>query len=103
MVAASSIGSRLFRNNVGVLKDERGQHVRFGLGVGTSDLIGWTPVLITESMVGKTLAVFSAVEVKTMIGRLTEEQQDFIFAVNKAGGIAFVARSADEAVSQLTQ
>ena len=28
------------RNNVGVLRDERGVPVRFGLGVGSADLVG---------------------------------------------------------------
>ena len=32
--------SRIFRNNVGALKDQKGRLVRYGLQKGSSDLIG---------------------------------------------------------------
>jgi hypothetical protein len=88
---------RVFRNNVGVLRDERGQFVRYGLCVGSSDLIGWRTVTVTPEMVGRQLAVFVAIEVKTERGRVTDEQQAFIAAVQKAGGLGGVARSIDDA------
>jgi hypothetical protein len=69
--------------------------IRAGLGVGTSDYIGATPVN------GK--AIFTAVEVKTAHGRATEEQLNFIAAIKAAGGIAFIARSEAEANELLTQ
>ena len=70
---ASVFGSRLFRNNSGVLINEVGVPVRFGLGneskklnkeFKSSDYIGFTPVTITPDMVGKQVAVFTAIEVK---------------------------------------
>lgn len=90
---------RLFRNNVGtayrgdlgkignltVLKNPR--HINFGLFKGSSDLIGWTEVIVTPEMVGKKIAVFTAVEVKKEGGRATKEQKLFIDIVNDAGGI----------------
>jgi hypothetical protein len=42
---------RLFRNNNGVAKMKDGSVVRYGLGNGTSDLIGWESVVITPDMV----------------------------------------------------
>lgn len=96
-IALSFMGLRLLRNNVGMLEDRNGQKVRYGLCVGSSDLIGWYAVEITPEMVGKKLAVFTAVEVKTPTGRLTKEQVNFLEAVKSAGGIAFVARSVEEA------
>jgi len=89
---------RLFRNNVGVLKDENGQHVRYGLCTGSSDLIGWTAMTVTPCMVGKKIAVFTAQEVKTPTGYPSKEQKLFIAAVIKAGGIAGIVRSVEDAL-----
>lgn len=91
---ASEIGSTLFKNNVGVLRDGKGNVVRYGLCNGSSDLIGWTPVTITGDMVGKKVAVFTAVEVKkNKYGayRATDKQKAFIKAVLSNGGYAGVA------------
>lgn len=88
---------RLFRNNVGVLQDRNGQYVNYGLARGSSDLIGWRTVTITPAMVGQQLAVFTAIEVKSATGRVSDEQQNFIDAVNRAGGYAGVARNIEEA------
>lgn len=100
-VAVSRLGSRLFRNNVGVATTESGHTIRFGLCKGSSDLIGWTPVEITQEMVGQQVAVFTAVEVKTPKGRVSKEQQAFLDAVLDAGGIGTVARSAEEAETKV--
>lgn len=88
---------RLFRNNSGALRDERGQLVRYGLCTGSSDLIGFRQVTITPDMVGQRLAVFTAVEVKTPTGKPTAEQEQFLAMVAHFGGIAGIARSVDEA------
>ena len=56
--------TRLWRNNTGRLRDERGQLVTFGLCPGSADLIGYRTVVVTPDMVGQRLAVFAAVEVK---------------------------------------
>jgi len=90
---------RLFRNNVGVLRDANGRPVRFGLHPGSSDLIGWRSVTITPEHIGRALAVFAAVEVKAPQGRhpVTEEQQRFIDAVLAAGGFAGAVTNADQA------
>lgn len=70
-----------------------------GLPKGTSDLNGMTRVVVTPAMVGVTLAVFTAIEVKQPRGRLTDEQSNYLRAVVRAGGLAGVARSAEEAVA----
>jgi len=86
MLAAPSEGCRLLRNNVGVLQDIRGQHVRYGVGgSGGSDLIGWGPG-----------GVFVAIEVKRKGKKPTPEQLAFIEAVNNAGGIAAVCYSVED-------
>ena len=91
---ASQCGSVIFKNNVGMYKDQRGNVIRYGLCKGSSDLIGWTPITITPDMVGSKIAVFTAVEVKkNKFGkyRATKEQKHFISAVKANGGMAGVA------------
>ena len=102
---------RLFRQNVGqgwtgsdvgrfdngaiVIHDAR--PLRCGLCKGSSDLIGLQSVTVTPEMVGRTLAVFVAVEVKAARGRATQQQRRFLDMVERMGGLSGVARSVDEA------
>jgi Holliday junction resolvase len=44
---------------------------------------------------------FLAIEVKTLTGRLSPAQEQFLERVRKAGGLAFVARSIDDAIDAL--
>ena len=91
-----------FRNNVGLFTTKDGRKIRTGLRKGSSDLIGWTPIKITKEMVGKTVAVFTAIEVKQN-GKKPEkggEQEKFIENVNRVGGIAFWCSSPEEALSK---
>jgi len=98
-LALSSVGAVMFRNNVGQTTTDDGRVIRYGVcNPGGADLIGWKPVVITEKMVGSTLAVFCAVEVKRPGGKVSESQQRFLDAVNRAGGMAGVARSPEEAL-----
>jgi len=113
LLAGTAEGARLFRQNVGqgwtgkathrgsavVIKNARPLHA--GLCKGSSDIIGWRPVTITPDMVGQTVAIFTAIEVKTGRLRTTADQQRFLDAVEKAGGIADVARGVDNAVAIL--
>lgn len=99
-IETSNHGVQLFRNNTGAYTTESGSYVRFGVGgPGGSDLIGLTPVKITQDMVGKTIGVFTAIEVKTERGKATKQQQKFIDSIIKNGGIAGVARSAGDALN----
>ena len=99
---ACSIGTcRLFRNNTGTLRDINGRPVAFGLCKGSADLIGWRSVTITPEMVGQQVAIFTSIEVKAATGRIRPEQQQWLNAVQAAGGIAGVARSVGEAMDLL--
>lgn len=76
---------RLWRNNCGVVR-KGGRFIRFGLCVGSSDLIG----LIASR--------FAALEVKAPKGSVTtEEQHQFIADVRALGGFACIVHSVDEA------
>ena len=101
-LACSTGDTRLFRNNTGTLKDQHGRPVQFGLCKGSADLIGWKRVTVTPDMVGQQVAVFLSIEVKTPTGRIRPEQQQWLDAVQAAGGIAGVARSVDDALDLLS-
>jgi len=72
-VEAAEKGMVLWRNNVGLAFDDRGNPIRFGLAndsskmnknIKSSDLIGIRPVTITLPMLGTTIGQFVAREVK---------------------------------------
>lgn len=79
---------RLWRNNTGVLKDSRGVPIRFGLAVGSADLIG----LLAPT--GRLISL----EVKTARGKTTQAQDDWADIVRSMGGFAATVRSAEDAV-----
>lgn len=75
---------RLWRNNVGVTP---GTFIRYGLGVGSADLVGLV----------KDTGQFIAVEIKTPVGRLSEEQKAWLQTIRNLGGRALVLRTVEEA------
>jgi hypothetical protein len=96
---------RLYRNNVGACTDKTGRLVTFGLCPGSSDLIGWRSVTVTPQMVGKRVAVFLSIEVKapgayTHPKRLAS-QLAFLDAVKRAGGLAGMVTSPEQALGAL--
>jgi hypothetical protein len=100
-IQMSTLSNRVWRNNSGLFYTKMGTPVRCGLCVGSSDLIGYAPVKITADMIGKTVAVFLAIECKSRRGREEQDQIAFALAVQKAGGCAFFARSVEEAVEKI--
>lgn len=121
MMAVTKVGMRVFRNHVGVAfqgKPERfsettrieigpgdvlirnARTVKAGLITGSSDLVGWTSRMITEYDLGKQIAQFTAIEVKSEDGSLEPEQRQFLEVVKDSGGLAIVARSAEEALER---
>lgn len=91
-------GLRIFRNNVGAIEDRFGRWVVFGLCPGSSDLIGWRSIEVTPEMVGRSIALFVAIEVKVPGGKRSQEQKDFVKAIRSAGGIAGFADCPEQAV-----
>lgn len=95
-----SPGSILFRQQVGTFLTREGYPIKVGFK-GTPDLCGWTVITITPDLIGRRVAVFTGIEVKTETGRIRPEQQHFIDVLKKAGGIAGIARSLEEAKTLL--
>lgn len=115
-VGVASLGARLWRNNVGlgwageaiIIKHpgtvavcpgdvviHHAHPLHAGLCEGSSDLVGLTPAVVTQEMAGRTVAIFTAIEVKQEGKKPTPAQAAFLCMVRELGGIAFVARSED--------
>ncbi len=87
------------RTASGLVVIEDARRIEFGLCNGASDLIGWTPVTVTPEMVGKTVAIFTAIECKAGAGKPSDEQKRFIEHVQNDGGLAGVAWSEADALA----
>lgn len=114
MLDTAKAGSTLFRNNValawagklvsnrnGVVTLSNARPIHAGLCVGSSDLVGPTPVIVTPELIGRVLAVFTAIEVKSARGVVADQQQNFMDQMNRLGAIAGVARTPREAIELL--
>lgn len=108
---ASQMGWRLFRNNVGVLMDDTGRPVRYGLAndskamnseYKSGDLVGVRPVLILPEHVGRTLGVFVSVECKHPDWRPTpgdkryQAQKRWADMITSLGGYARIITDAGQ-------
>ena len=120
LLQAPDLKSILFRNNVAfswagrIVKDRQtpngrnielvdARPIKSGLVKGSSDLVGWTEVEITPDMVGRKVAVFTAIEAKTPSMRVSKAQTNFIRRLAEAGGIAGIARSAEDATKLIQE
>lgn len=105
MIKWSASGMKIFRNQCGSYQLPDGRWLSSGLCVGSSDLIGWTPVIVTASMLDRPLAVFTAIECKVGKHDTTVQQARFLARVREDGGLGVVARSSKdvaEAVRRFT-
>jgi len=85
--------AKVWRQNSGTAQYQYGSktsYVRFNTARGMSDIMG---ILKT----GRTLAI----EVKTKTGAVMPHQHEFLEAITKAGGVAFVARDVETVVNVL--
>lgn len=110
LAVAGKTNCRLFRINAGMgwtgdvtrnpdgsitIRNPRAFH---GAPTGYPDLSGFTPVIVTPEMVGTTLAVFTAIEVKAQRGRKGEAQEKFISLAQDLGALAGFAKSPEDAL-----
>jgi len=99
---ASRMGGRLWRNNSGAGKLSDGSFIRWGLAndsarvnkhVKSSDLIGIMPRIVTIDMLGHTVGIFTAREVKAAGWRYTGTEREqaqlrWLQIINSLGGDA---------------
>lgn len=119
LLAASKMGARLWRRNIGqawigkslVFKKKTTVLHTFNPGdvliqnarpfhsgeAGQADLYGWTPKLITADMVGQMLPVHTEVEIKFGNDRMSEEQDRWLAFCEKQKVRAGVARTVEDA------
>ena len=100
-------GTRITRQNVseqrallrpGDVVIRGGRFLTSGLEPGSADRIGWVSEVVAPEMVGTVVARFLSVEVKRpKNAREQALQRNWADRVNRAGGRAGFARSADEA------
>lgn len=94
---ATPRGVRLLRNNCGAYRLPDGSMLRYGVGnPGGADLIGWHSRVIGPADVGRTVAIFTAIEGKRLPRRPTVDQMRFLEAVQAAGGLATVAYAVED-------
>lgn len=106
LLVSSQLGTRLFRNARGIERvaqkncaqcNRYGRTVSYGLANGAPDLIGWMPVVIGPEHLGRTLALFVGIEAKRPEGGVvSEDQRRFLAALERAGAVSGVARSAGD-------
>lgn len=96
MLKLSQMGCYVWRNHVGKFRSPDGSRIVSIGVVGSSDLMAVKPTLITADMVGQTLPVFMAIEVKTATGKQSEPQKKWQAAMEKINVQYIVARSPDD-------
>lgn len=105
---------RLFRNNVGVawtgayemrpngdVVIHHPRRIQYGLAVGSADLIGLRSMLVQPADVGRRIARFASVEVKSPGKHLQSNQRAWRNMVRDLGGLAGDVHDVKEALDVL--
>lgn len=113
LLAVSRDNVRLFRSNAGLAWQGRvleqtptrlvlayPRPIKL-LAPGFHDTVGWRSIEIQPEHVGRRLAQFATLELKSARGRVTDEQAAFQATVRRAGGLSEVARSVEQARAAL--
>jgi hypothetical protein len=103
LVAVTALPQTLaWRANSGLFLSMDGKrHVRANIP-GCADVLGCQAVTITPEMVGMTIGRAVAIETKRRTGKQQETQDRFERLWTAAGGVYIIARSAEQAVADLT-
>lgn len=101
-------GVRVVRNNTGMLEWAPEQTLRYGLGIGSADLVGIVTVRTCcdgccIGTVSKTLGRAFAVEVKWPDEYPTPDQRRWLASFRRFGGFACVVHSIEEATDAVTR
>lgn len=69
-----------------------------GLPVGFSDVFGIRREVVTPGMIGSSVGIFTALEIKSKTGRVSPQQSAFLAAIKINGGRSGVVRSIEDAL-----
>ena len=89
--ALTACGCLLWRNNTGMATWDNGARTRYGLGVGSADLVGCYR--------GR----FVAIECKAADGRISQTQECWGRSVEWAGGLYVLARAGSMSVQEVVR
>ena len=90
-----------FRNDKRIVKLSGTSRIKYGLGTGTSDLIGWEYIKHNSKTIDdwtnvEFVPVFCSIEVKTKRYKdLTKDQIDWLTNIEDIGGMAYIAMETD--------
>jgi len=83
--AARRAGIELLRSNTGLARSLYGDRIIHLFPEGFPDYVGWRTVIVTPEMVGQTVALFAAVEMKAGKKPRAQKQVDWGDKLQKAG------------------
>ena len=92
IIKAAAPKTRLFREHSGVYFNRNGTRITIGFK-GKPDAVGLTVLTITPEMVGKSVAVYTAIEAKKPGGSTSQAQKKVIEVLKKLGAIAGICYS----------
>ena len=88
------------RYQIGTFLTMQGNPIHIG-EKGVSDLIGITPHTVTQEDVGRTIGVFTALEIKKPKGQTAAErkknQGNYLRLINRLGGLGAIVKSPEDA------
>ena len=91
-------GPEVVRTEGGGVYIPKAHRFNTGLPNGFSDVFGVVPVFITPEMLSQTIGVAAFLEIKSIRGRVSPEQENFLSVMKAAGCLVGVARNVDQAV-----
>jgi len=84
---AAQAGIELLRANAGKFRSLYGNQIIEGFPQGFPDYVGYRSVVVTEDMVGQTVAIFAAAEIKAKTDTRTEQQRKWADKLREAGAL----------------
>jgi VRR-NUC domain len=97
------VGSCIGSTRRGILLGRDARMVPYGLHEGSPDVIGWRPMTVDSTWMGRRVAVFVGIEFKSPGGYKRPAQKTFIDALQDDGALAGFAESVTEACQIVTR